>query len=413
MCVGTDSRSASSAEDVTRVVLRRHLETFLERAAEAGGLPAFVVDELRDAVTCGALTRGFARARCDTCGRDRLVGFSCGGRGFCGRCGGRRMNDTAAYLADQVLVGVPVRQWVLTVPWWLRARLQYDNALTSVVLGVFIRTVHGWLRRRCGGRGRAGSVTVVQRFGAALRAHTHLHSLIPHGTYVEGPDGGVTFLAAPVPTPGEVRDIAARVAARVVRRLRALGVCDHDGGWVGDEPALGACVVASANQQQLLGPAPGSPTLRERDPLHISGAPGASPLTARAHGFNLHAGVAIRPTDPNGLERLCRYVARPPIASRRLRLLEGDRVAIDLRRPWRDGTTTVVLDPLDFIARLAALVPPPRTNAIRYHGALAPNARLRGRIVRPAPPRLASPPCVATRALPAAPLYAGVSSGRS
>lgn len=48
------------------------------------------------------------------------------------------------------------------------------------------------------------------------------------------------------------------------------------------------------------------------------------------------------------------------------------------------------LDPLDFISRLAALVPPPRKNGIRYHGALAPNAKLRSKMVLMAPPRLAS-----------------------
>ncbi len=104
----------------------------------------------------------------------------------------------------------------------------------------------------------------------------------------------------------------------------------------------------------------------------------------------MHADVAIRSTDSGGLERLCRYITRPAVASKRLRLLSGDRVAIDLRHEWSDGTTTVILDPLDFISRLAALVPPPRTNLVRYHGVLAPAARLRRKLVRPAPPLLAS-----------------------
>jgi hypothetical protein len=54
-----------------------------------------------------------------------------------------------------------------------------------------------------------------------------------------------------------------------------------------------------------------------------------------------------------------------------------------LRHPWRDGTTELVFDSVDFIARLAALVPPPRTNLIRYHGVFAPAARLRSKIVQP------------------------------
>jgi hypothetical protein len=43
----------------------------------------------------------------------------------------------------------------------------------------------------------------------------------------------------------------------------------------------------------------------------------------------------------------------------------------------RDGTTHVVFEPLDFLARLAALVPLPRAHLTRYHGAFAPHSRLR------------------------------------
>ena len=51
--------------------------------------------------------------------------------------------------------------------------------------------------------------------------------------------------------------------------------------------------------------------------------------------------------------------------------------------PYRDGTTQVAFDPVDFIARLAALVPWPRVNLTCCHGALAPNHRWRG-LVTPA-----------------------------
>ncbi len=46
-----------------------------------------------------------------------------------------------------------------------------------------------------------------------------------------------------------------------------------------------------------------------------------------------------------------------------------------------DGTTHLVLSPLELIEKLAALVPPPRLNLVRYHGVLAPNARERKQIV--------------------------------
>jgi hypothetical protein len=82
-------------------------------------------------------------------------------------------------------------------------------------------------------------------------------------------------------------------------------------------------------------------------------------------------------------ERLCRYIARPAVATPRLSLSSTGKVVYTLKTPYRDGTTQVAFDPVDFIARLAALVPKPRVNLTRYHGVLAPNHRLRG-LVTPA-----------------------------
>jgi hypothetical protein len=58
-------------------------------------------------------------------------------------------------------------------------------------------------------------------------------------------------------------------------------------------------------------------------------------------------------------------------------------VVYTLKTPYRDGTTQVAFEPVDFVARLAALVPKPRVNLTRYHGVLAPNHRWRG-LVTPA-----------------------------
>jgi hypothetical protein len=85
-------------ESVLYQVVRDHVETFLAEAARARdgrGLPAFVEREFRDYLRCGWLAGGFARFRCDGCGLDRLVPFSCKGRGFCPSCGGRRMAERA------------------------------------------------------------------------------------------------------------------------------------------------------------------------------------------------------------------------------------------------------------------------------------------------------------------------------
>ena len=104
---------------------------------------------------------------------------------------------------------------------------------------------------------------------------------------------------------------------------------------------------------------------------------------AKANGFSLHAGVSCEGHQKDKRERLCRYIARPAVAVPRLSLSSTGKVVYTLKTPYRDGTTQVAFEPVDFIARLAALVPKPRINLTRYHGVLAPNHRWRG-LVTPA-----------------------------
>ena len=61
------------------------------------------------------------------------------------------------------------------------------------------------------------------------------------------------------------------------------------------------------------------------------------------------------------------------------------QVVLKLKTPWHDGTTHLVMSPLEFMQRLAALVPRPRLHLIRFHGVLAPNAKLRAMVVPQAP----------------------------
>jgi hypothetical protein len=111
-------------------------------------------------------------------------------------------------------------------------------------------------------------------------------------------------------------------------------------------------------------------------------------LCAANKGFNLHAATRVATNDKAGRERLCRYILRPPFVNGRLSLLPNGNARLELKRPWSDGTTSVELAPLAFIARLAALVPPPRRHTVRYFGVLASHSGLRSQVV-PAP---ATPP---------------------
>jgi hypothetical protein len=97
-------------------------------------------------------------------------------------------------------------------------------------------------------------------------------------------------------------------------------------------------------------------------------------------GFSLHAGVAAKAHERKKRERLCRYIARPAVSEKRLSLTPQGHIRYQLKSPYRDGTTHVIFEPLDFIARLAALVPKPRANLTRFHGVFAPNSKHRAQV---------------------------------
>ena len=66
------------------------------------------------------------------------------------------------------------------------------------------------------------------------------------------------------------------------------------------------------------------------------------------------------------LEQLCRYITRPVLANERLKLNGAGDVVLQLKSPYQDGTTHIVMSPLEFMQRLAALVPRPRLNLIPW-----------------------------------------------
>jgi ribosomal protein S27E len=174
-------------------VVARHYPAFVElMEAEERPLPGFVRREFEAYLKCGRLEHGFLRVRCEACHAEKLVAFSCKRRGWCPSCGARRMADTAALLVDEVLPEVPIRQWVLSVPFPLRFLFARKPAAMGVVLRLVVRAIESWLIGRCGhtrANAQGGAVTLVQRFGSALNMNIHFHMLILDGVYAADRQG--------------------------------------------------------------------------------------------------------------------------------------------------------------------------------------------------------------------------------
>ena len=392
------SRYEPAARETTlHRLVARELESFLADAAGRGhALPHFVEQTFRNFLTCQDPAQGFIHLRCSGCGFERAVAFSCKRRGICSSCAGRRMNDVATHLVDNVLPPVPIRQWVLTLPYSLRYRLAYDRELLSAVLDAFIQALFASHRRRAKNRYQTktriqpGAVTFVQRFGGSINLNVHFHTLLLDGVYaVDAKAGTVEFLPLPAPSSNEVLAVLMDTAGRIARRLKDRGIGDNVAQEEADplsrdNPLLAQLYAASVQGRVPDGERAGQPTARFGRPTEAQSGPPSAPSSSRsavAAGMSLHAGVFVPGSDRQRLERICRYTARPAIATDRLEERRDGRLAYRLRSPWHDGTTHVVFEPKELMARLAAQIPPPRAHQVRYHGILAPAAGWRSSIV--------------------------------
>ena len=132
-------------------------------------------------------------------------------------------------------------------------------------------------------------------------------------------------------------------------------------------------VVRRLEKEGLLIPDPEQPwlDLDFHDPSFIRTGNSQKDLTTDRDGFSLNAAVSCQPYQRDRLERLCRYVTRPAICLDRLTIRVDGKIQYELKNPFRNGTRHILFSPVDFLSKLAALVPRLRHNLVRYHGVLA------------------------------------------
>ena len=294
-------------------LVQQHAATFFAQAeAEAGAdLPQFVKDEFDAFLECGILAHGFLRLRCGECGHDKLVAFSCKRRGFCPSCG------------------------VLSLPIPLRLLLAAQPKLVTPVLHV----VHRAITRHLLGQ-------------AGLKAD-------------EADSGAVEFVEVPAPTDEALQTVLHKIITRMMKLLTRRGVLVEEEGstYMADNDAdsdeasaLRPLQAAACTYRIAVGPRAGQKVLtlqgvmpREKEFKQA--------LCADNNGFSLHAAVRCAADDRQALEQLCRYITRPALANERVQTNAAGQVVLKLKTPWRDGTTHLVMSPLEFMQRLAALVP--------------------------------------------------------
>ena len=394
-------------------------------------LPRFVHKEFDAYLKCGRLKHGFVRIYCRACKHTRLVAFSCKKRGFCPSCTGRRMAQTAIHQTENILPDTPIRQWVFTLPPDLRIYLAYHPEAMSDTLDIFMESVRFFYRKSCLPQtdhpptsydpealrdytslypNDIGAITSIQRFNDALSLYPHFHTLVSDGLFVTSDPPfdlwnrsaqeqvtDVTFHQTREPTNTDLLDILIHVRYRLIKRfiykgyLRPTPDFNDEGKpifalyWGSEAPneemsQLLRCYAASTQLKHAFGPQAG-----ERLSIDEDGEPSfkfKGPLCVDLHGFGLHAATYIERGNRERVEQMCRYINRPPISQDRLIPLEDGRFYYAFKRVWANGARGIFFDGADLMERLAALIPTPYKNIIRYHGAFAPRSRLRKAVTK-------------------------------
>jgi hypothetical protein len=253
-------------------------------------------------------------------------------------------------------------------------------------------------------------VTLIQRFGSALNLNIHFHMLFLDGVYIGDSSGHpVRFRWVKAPTRNELTQLTHTIAQRIARYLERQGLLERDTGNIFLTPeAMDAAEEDPSNQllgssityRIAVGPQQGRKVFTLQTLPNLEPDNPFSGSVGEAAGFSLHAGIATKANERSKLERLCRYITRPAISTKRLSLTHNGQVRYELKTPWHNGTTHIIFEPLDFmfrtngmsrahgcagatISRLVALVPKPRVNLTRFHGVFAPNSKHRA-LVTPA-----------------------------
>ena len=293
------------------------------------------------------------------------------------------MADSAALLVDEILPYQPMRQWVLSVPFPLRFLFASKPKVMTRVLGIVYRAIATHLTHKAGFAKplvQTGAVTLIQRFGSALNLNIHFHMLFLDGVYIDNQHGTSRFRWVSAPTRDELTQLTHTIARRVARYLERQGLLVRDGestyltaeGMGADnETPMNHLLGSSITYRIATGPQQGRKVFTLQT-LPDCGDEQLASRVGRVAGFSLHAGVAARVNERDKLERLCRYIARPAVSTKRLSMTRNGQVRYELKTPYANGTTHIIFEPLDFISRLVALVPKPRVNLTRFHGIFAP-----------------------------------------
>ena len=302
-------------------VLSHHFEQFLAEyedrfEREYGFFRPIVKEVVEKYLDCGNPKCGFARIRCPDCAEERLVMFSCRTRGFCPSCHAKRVEEWGEWMRETLLLDVPHRQVVFTIPKMLRIFFKFKRRLLGDLCRCALRALTRYFEVLTESALTPGVIAAIQTFGDRINLHVHLHFLVTEG----GVDEAGVFHKIPQIDDSRLAEIFARE------------------------------VLSFLVSRELL-----IPEWAER-------------ILSWPHtGFNVHS--LVRTKTKIEAERVGKYILRPVLALERLTFLEPEgKVGY---RYGENGAEQEVMDYLELIARVTSHIPDKGQVMDRYYGLYA------------------------------------------
>ncbi len=281
----------------------------------------YVMDVIYRYLNCGDLHFGFVRVKCEDCGHEYLLAFSCKRRHFCPSCHQKRVVEFGEWLCAEVLKYVPHRQWVFSIPKRLRIYFMMDRKLLAKLSQCAWKVLNLYLTQAVAyDDAKAGAVVAVQSFGDFQNFNSHLHVIATDGCFYEKG----SFKTYPTPNPKDLEDL---FRYEVFKMLKAEG-------------KINDLVIENM-------------------------------MNWRHSGFNVYCGHAIWPHDEEGLENLARYIIRASFSQERMTYVaaqdSSDGAAKVIYRS-KDGKTAKTFNALDWLAQLVTHIPNRGEQMVRYYG---------------------------------------------
>ncbi|BBO89312.1 hypothetical protein DSCOOX_24920 [Desulfosarcina ovata subsp. ovata] len=270
----------------------------------------YVTNVIHRYLECGDLHFGFARVKCEACGHEYLLAFSCKRRHFCPSCHQKRVVEYSEWLLGNVLKAVPHRQWVFSIPKRLRIYFLYNRKLLSKLSKCAWNVIRACLESTAlQDDATPGASIAIHTYGDFLNFNPHAHAIVPDGCFL----GDSDFQMAPMITG---KDLSEAFRHEVLTMLKKEG--------------------------------------------KINDAVIENMMSWHHSGFHVHIGERIWPEDEKGLENLARYIIRACFSQERMVYIPVTEATDGVAKviyTSKDGKTRKTFDALDWLAHLVTHVP--------------------------------------------------------